>query len=407
MKFVLVTPSYNLARFIEQTIYSIIAQKGDFSVRYHIQDGGSKDESRAIFEKWESLLSNHVVPILCRDLSFSFEVASDNGMYDAINRGFARARDEEPCIMSWINGDDFLLPGSLAAVSAFFQQYTSAQLVGGRTALACPDGFLTVVAPPRGFQREDIACGLHDGRSKSFIMQEGTFWRSELWDKVGGIDSKLRYAGDFDLWRRFAKHTEYHVLDTITAYHRKRSGQLSADLSSYNAEVDAVMAGEVSNAVIKDPVGWFAYEPASKAWVHYEPRLERWRGLIGVSDPEGPFPSIGLERACWVTSTNAQLAIKCETGGKGRLLIAFRNPFDVRTVDLAGVRRNVRQSPMEKRMILSVPFYAHAGWNAVDLKLDRLASAPGDSRTLGIFLESLEFSPRSGFPGHIIKKLFG
>ena len=40
--------------------------------------------------------------------------------------------------------------------------------------------------------------------SPFFLQQEGMFWRSSLWQAVGGAYGAMRLAGDFDLWRRFA-----------------------------------------------------------------------------------------------------------------------------------------------------------------------------------------------------------
>ena len=325
--------------------------------------------------------------MLCRGISFSYDTRPDAGMYDAIKRGFVAARDDQPCVMTWVNADDFLMPGSLAAISSFLEQHPSAQLVGGRTALANQSGFLTDVAPPTGYQRDEIAAGMHDGRTKNFIMQEGTFWRSELWDEVNGLDENLRYAGDFDLWRRFSGRADYVMLDTVTACHRKRAGQLSANMQAYHAEIDSRLAGQTIDLKPKDPVGWYAYDIPSQAWRRQEPRRRNWQAISGISVEEGPYPSIGVENARWMTSKNAQLAVKSDVAGRCKLTIAFRNPFKVRKIEVAGVSRILKPHPMNKRLMVSVPFQAKIGWNLVHLNIDRLISLAGDARELGIFIE--------------------
>ena len=94
LHFVLVTPSYNLSKFIEQTIYSVMGQVGDISIRYHIQDGGSSDGTADILAKWKRLASSPDFPKFCREILFTYSIEPDSGMYDAINRGFKLARDQ-------------------------------------------------------------------------------------------------------------------------------------------------------------------------------------------------------------------------------------------------------------------------------------------------------------------------
>ena len=52
MKLSIITPSYNQARFLEQTIKSVVSQPGRFDLEYLIMDGGSTDSSVAIIKKY-------------------------------------------------------------------------------------------------------------------------------------------------------------------------------------------------------------------------------------------------------------------------------------------------------------------------------------------------------------------
>src|SRR5450631_3010577 len=87
--FTIVTPSYNSAGFIRSTIGSVVSQSGHFRLRYHVQDGGSNDDTVAELQRWAERLRSKRFPINCYGVDFSYSVEPDGGMYDAIRIGFA------------------------------------------------------------------------------------------------------------------------------------------------------------------------------------------------------------------------------------------------------------------------------------------------------------------------------
>ena len=60
--FTIVTPTLNSEDFLDETIALVVTQAGDFSIRYHIQDGGSKDGTLAIVEAWQARLTSGALP---------------------------------------------------------------------------------------------------------------------------------------------------------------------------------------------------------------------------------------------------------------------------------------------------------------------------------------------------------
>src|SRR5687767_14887936 len=105
-KISIVTPSYNDAAFLEQTILSLLNQ-GYPNLEYIVIDGGSTDRSVEIIKKYADRLAYWVSE-------------RDRGMYDVINKGFQHATGE---IIGWINSDDMHHPGSLFSLAQIFSDF--------------------------------------------------------------------------------------------------------------------------------------------------------------------------------------------------------------------------------------------------------------------------------------------
>jgi len=146
--------------------------------------------------------------------------------------------------MAWINADDRFEPGAFATVEEIFRNHPDIDWLCGRTTLIDEAGIILLLSPITPFPRKAIEAGIFDGRFAGplFIQQEGTYWRPTLWTKAGGLDANFRLAGDFDLWRRYAKHSELVVVDTILGCFRVRVGQLTTNLARYQAEIDASLS---------------------------------------------------------------------------------------------------------------------------------------------------------------------
>ncbi|HEX7200750.1 MAG TPA: glycosyltransferase, partial [Dongiaceae bacterium] len=87
-RFSIVTPVFNGARFLDETILSVVSQAGPFTLSYHVQDGGSTDGTVEKLAAWKERLADGF-PVLCGGLEFSYASAPDGGLYDAIRRGFS------------------------------------------------------------------------------------------------------------------------------------------------------------------------------------------------------------------------------------------------------------------------------------------------------------------------------
>lgn len=217
-KISIITPNYNQCKYLEFTIKSVLDQ-GYPNLEYIIMDGGSTDDSIRIIKRYES------------DLAF-WHSSRDNGMYDAINKGLARATGE---IMGWINSDDILWEGSLHYIAEVFSGNNKINWLQGFPSVINEEGKVVYQRSPI-FSKFYFYLAMHE-KSHEFIQQESTFWSRRLWvDSGSNLNLDYSLAADFDLWLRFFELDTLYCSNKQLAAFRKRSGQRSSDTNLYLKE---------------------------------------------------------------------------------------------------------------------------------------------------------------------------
>jgi glycosyltransferase involved in cell wall biosynthesis len=233
------TPSFNSAKTIEDTILSVMNQKGKFEVFYHVQDGGSEDSTLAILEKYHKKIQESASTN--PQINFTFNSKKDAGMYDAIAQGFSTFNMTSDSWMTWINSDDRLAPGALNFICGLSNHSATknVQWIGGKTSMMNEKGERTEFLLP--INSEIIKLGLCDGLHWGYLQQEGLFFRNALWNKIDLEKSftNFKYAGDWSLWRVFSEHEKMHQVDKVLGTFYKRNGQLSeVNREGYMLEID-------------------------------------------------------------------------------------------------------------------------------------------------------------------------
>ena len=194
----IITPSYNQAKYLEQTITSVLDQTYP-SIEYIVVDGKSKDGSVDIIKKYADKLAYWVSE-------------KDKGQADAINKGFSRATGE---IIAWLNSDDYYLPETVQAAVKIFEENPDVVLVYGNM-LAVDENSVTFnTMKYRQLTLKDLLCF-------NIIGQPAVFMRRSALLQTNGLDATFHFLLDHLLWIQIAKQGKIlHVNQTWAAarYH--------------------------------------------------------------------------------------------------------------------------------------------------------------------------------------------
>ena len=189
-------PSFNQARYLDAALSSIFSQQ--LPVEVFVADGGSSDESLDIIKEFASRLAG-------------WRSHRDSGQAAAINECIALGHAPYVC---WLNSDDMLLPGGLAALLGAIEADPSVAAVYGRT--------WSLVEETK--ERTPVWVEPFDVRRlarRCIISQPATLVRRSAWEAVGGLDEKLRFAMDYDLWwRLYRTGGELRFVDCFVAIDR-------------------------------------------------------------------------------------------------------------------------------------------------------------------------------------------
>lgn len=173
-----IVPSYNSGAYLQQALASALEQE-PCPHEVVVQDGGSTDDTLDILRSFGERVA--------------WVSAPDHGQSDALNRALARTTGD---IVLWVNADDVILPGALAAASAAFGADSDLAFVYGDFDLI--DGAGTIVrrlrSSPYSWERV-YARGC-------YIFSGSLFVRRSVLLGAGGFDPSLRACMDFDLLLR-------------------------------------------------------------------------------------------------------------------------------------------------------------------------------------------------------------
>ncbi|MFC9599753.1 glycosyltransferase family 2 protein [Peribacillus butanolivorans] len=179
----IITPSFNQAAFIEETIESVRMQDYPY-IEHIVVDGGSTDGTQEILKKY-SVSGDR----------FRYISEPDRGQSDAINKGLKMAKGE---IIGWLNSDDTYFPGAVSkAVNALKEHREWAMVYGNAYYIdENSKNMHSYLVQPYDRQALFQFC---------IICQPAAFVRKNIFETVGGVDETLDFCMDYDLWMRISK----------------------------------------------------------------------------------------------------------------------------------------------------------------------------------------------------------
>lgn len=199
-KISIVMPSFNQAHFIEEAIESVLQQ--DYpNFELIVVDGLSTDGTIEKLKQYEG--HPQIAKII---------IEKDKGQSDALAKGFKLCTGQ---ILAWLNSDDVYAPGAFQHIASLFEQHQDCHVINGELNVIDEKSEWVSLWPRRTIKEHQW---MHFPQP---IGQPSTFFTSEIYRKVGGVNAVLRYAMDYDLFFRFVlAGANFHYTNNVLANFR-------------------------------------------------------------------------------------------------------------------------------------------------------------------------------------------
>ena len=234
----IVTPSFNSAATIEETILSVLSQE-DVELEYVIMDGGSTDGTVEIIKKYASRLAWWVSE-------------RDGGQVAALNRAFPKMTAD---VLGFLNADDVLLPGALKTIAQTFTDRPKADIVHGGIEWIDFEGNPLGSHLGRIESLEDVLDVIHVWWADRQWVQPEVFFRRELKERIGEFTERCDLTFDYEFWVRcFREGARVVRIEAPVAKYRKHAGQKSNDSKRANEQLREIALRNLDDA---PGIGWW------------------------------------------------------------------------------------------------------------------------------------------------------
>lgn len=212
-----------MALYLPETIESVLSnlRPGD---EYFIIDGASNDGSVEIIKKYEK----HITGWLSEE---------DSCYAEALKKGFALGSNDYQC---WINSGDLLLPNALQVARQALDEDSVDFIFGDDLHIDEQGNILNVSSGKVNSLKMVMAVG---GWTP---LQDACFWKTKLYNKVGGLNVNKKYAADYDLFLRMSLAGNCEYNPNLYSAFRRHDGQTSHkhkkqyDFERYQSRSEAI-----------------------------------------------------------------------------------------------------------------------------------------------------------------------
>ena len=199
----IVTPAYNQAEYLTETIESVLAQ--DYpNLEYIVLDDGSSDETPAILQRYNGRIQH--------------ERHSNMGQARTLNKGWERARG---AYLGYLSSDDLLYPGAVRQLVGLLESDSSIVCAFPDANLIDDRSRVTKKNVCRPFDLAEIVV-----RQECYIGP-GALFRRSAFEIVGGWRSELKLAPDREFWIRVASQGRIEMTPNVLAGYRLHPQSIS------------------------------------------------------------------------------------------------------------------------------------------------------------------------------------
>jgi len=214
-----VTPAYNQADYLRETIESVLAQ--DYTpIEYLVIDDGSTDGTKPILEEYTGRIQ--------------WESQANCGQTPTINKGWQRATGD---VLTWLNSDDTFLPGAARIAMDYLGRHPDVGIVFGDTLFTQADGTpIERSRPCPGFDYGEFVLA-----GENPIPQPSAFIRREVVEDVGLLEPSCYYFMDWDFWLAAGlRHRIAYIPELLSTYRLHAESKTVAQANRAAPELERV-----------------------------------------------------------------------------------------------------------------------------------------------------------------------